>query len=55
MYPPELVEAIVMGLQIQREHDHRIGRSECPVSRALEQAMMPDEEELQAIAMARQV
>ncbi len=43
--PPELVEAIVRGLQTQRERDHRTGRAELPLSSAIEQAMKPSEAE----------
>ena len=39
VYPPEMVVAIVRGLQAQREEDARTGRTEAPLSAALTQAM----------------
>ena len=39
VYPPEMVVAIVRGLQAQREEDARAGRTEAPLSAALTQAM----------------
>ena len=38
-YPPEMVVAIIRGLQAQREEDARAGRTEVPLSKALVQAM----------------
>ena len=54
VYPPKLVKAIVKGLQAQREFDHRAGRAECPLSAAIIQAMM-DEDEIKALQWARAV
>ena len=45
VYPPALVEAIVRGLQIQREHDHRAGRAESPLDLNILQAMDLNEAE----------
>ena len=46
IYPPALVEAIIQGLQVQREADHRAGRAACPVGHEIEQAMKPNIEEI---------
>ena len=43
-YPPELVEEIIRGLQLQREDDHREGRATCPLSSAIAQAMSIEDE-----------
>ena len=48
IYPPELVEAIVRGLQIQREHDHRAGRADSPLDAAILETMGPTGEETQS-------
>ncbi len=51
MNAPEFVRAIARGLQAQREHDLRIGRAECPVGSAVEQAIKPSEGELNVMMM----
>ena len=38
VYPPGLVLAIVRGLQAQREEDHAMDRTPCPLSAAIQQA-----------------
>ena len=53
IYPPDLVEVIVRGLQLQRECDHQAGCAECPLNSALAQALT-DEEGIRTFQMVKE-